>query len=66
MRKFQRCFVDRDRAESRGHHREYWSRRYPVCLGWIGYSKFLTHRYERRQAKRLVRKEIYDFDWNSM
>lgn len=38
--------------------REYWSRRYERSMvrGW--FSKRLTHRYERQQAKKQLREEV--------
>lgn len=45
------------RAEHMGHAgREYWSRRPGPRMGiWGRFSKWLTHRAERRQARRLAK-----------
>ncbi len=47
-----------ERAEKKGHHREYWSNRYPKACGWGSIAKKFTHRYERRSAKRQILAEL--------
>jgi len=47
-------------AEKYGHPgREYWSRRYPNGADWNKFGKKLTHRYERRQRKRIAREAVW-------
>ncbi len=48
-----------ERAARLGHiGREYWSRRLRGMLSWGRYGKWLTHRKERREAKRLAVREL--------
>jgi hypothetical protein len=44
-----------ERAEKHGHYREYWSRRHPGMLNWGPIGKWLTHKRERAERKRLER-----------
>ena len=53
-----------ENAEKGGYRgREYWSRRCPLPhgMGWGRYSKQVTHRYERRQHRVVIRRELDDW-----
>lgn len=59
-----------ENAERNGHHREYWSRRYPRAAGWGRIVKQFTHRYERRKAKTEAQKWLEENmaaiqEWNA-
>ena len=43
-----------------GH--DLWSRRIGGCLAYCSYNKLLTRRKERKDVRKLIRKELEDFD----
>ncbi len=50
------------RAEKSGHAgREYWSRRLRGMVPWGRIGKWLTHRRERAEARRIERAAARDF-----
>lgn len=47
-----------ERAERQGHNREYWSRRLAGMYPWGRLGKWLTHRRERAEKRRIEHKAL--------
>lgn len=44
-------------AQKNTRNREYWSRRLPGCWSWGKIGKWMTHRRERAERRRIERQE---------